>query len=210
MRTNLYVDSFNFYYGSLRGTPYKWLDMAALFRALLPKAKLGKIRVFSARVSARPSDPSQPIRQATYFRALQTLPNLSLHLGQFLSHPTSMPLVNPPPGGPATARVIKTEEKGSDVNLASYLLLDGFRADYEQAAVLSNDSDLTEPVRLVRDELRLPIQVLVPLRANSHPSRELTRAASGFKVIREAHLQASQFASSLSDAKGSFHKPATW
>ena len=39
-----------------------------------------------------------------------------------------MPLAHPPSVGPQTVEVIGTEEKGSDVNLASYLLLDGFRS----------------------------------------------------------------------------------
>jgi len=36
MLTNVYVDGFNLYYGCLKGTPYKWLDLGALCQALLP------------------------------------------------------------------------------------------------------------------------------------------------------------------------------
>jgi len=46
--------------------------------------------------------------------------------------------------------VDKTEEKGSDVNLATHLLHDGFRGMFEAAVLITNDSDLTEPVRVVR------------------------------------------------------------
>ena len=58
------------------------------------------------------------------------------------------------------------EEKGSDVNLASHLLVDGFRDRYDLAVVISNDSDLTEPVRFVREDLNKPVGVL-----NPHPNR---------------------------------------
>jgi len=34
-RTIVYVDGFNFYYGEVRGTPWKWLDPVALFRKVL-------------------------------------------------------------------------------------------------------------------------------------------------------------------------------
>jgi hypothetical protein len=34
------------------------------------------------------------------------------------------------------ARVIKTEEKRSDVNIATHLLMDGFHGDYELAVVV--------------------------------------------------------------------------
>jgi len=44
-----------------------------------------------------------------------------------------MPRANRHPWESRTVEVIKTEEKGSDVNLATYLLLDAFDADYELA-----------------------------------------------------------------------------
>lgn len=37
MRTNVYVDGFNLYYGAVRKTPYRWLNLDALFKLLLPK-----------------------------------------------------------------------------------------------------------------------------------------------------------------------------
>lgn len=60
--TNVYVDAFNLYYGALRGTTCKWLDLDALCRRLLPKDQIHRIRYFTAYVSARPGDPQQPRR----------------------------------------------------------------------------------------------------------------------------------------------------
>ena len=60
LRTNVYVDGFNLYYGCLKGTPYKWLDLDAMCRRLLPKHELSRIRYFTAIISARPLDPSGP------------------------------------------------------------------------------------------------------------------------------------------------------
>jgi hypothetical protein len=79
------------------------------------------------------------------------------------------------------AEVIKTEEKGSDVNLASLLLADGFRGKYEVAVVISNDSDFVLPIQIVRDELKLPVGVVNP---RGHPSRELLAVSTFFKRIR--------------------------
>ena len=79
----------------------------------------------------------KPQRQNVYVRAQQTIPNLSVHYGVFLSHVVRMPVADPPPN---TVSVIKTEEKGSDVNLATYWLTDGFEGDYERAVIISNDS----------------------------------------------------------------------
>jgi hypothetical protein len=81
MRANVYVDAFNLYYGCLRGTPYRWLDLAALCRRLLPNDEINRIRYFTALVSARSDDPQEPQRQLTYLRALRTIPNLSITPG---------------------------------------------------------------------------------------------------------------------------------
>lgn len=119
LKTNFYVDGFNLYYGAVRGTPYKWLDLHRLFSLILPKAQINRIRYFTALLVPRASDPDQPQRQQMYIRALNTLPNLSVHYGSFMVNATMMPLFSPPSTGPRSVRVWKTEEKGSDVNLAT-------------------------------------------------------------------------------------------
>ncbi|SEU34124.1 NYN domain-containing protein [Nonomuraea wenchangensis] len=146
MGVNVYVDGFNLYYGCLKGTSYKWLDLSALCRKLLPRDDITRIRYFTARITARPGDPDSPTRQDTYLRALGTIPQMSVHYGHFQETRPRMPLATPDPSGPRTVKVIKTEEKGSDVNLASYLLLDSFHGDCDVAVVISNDSDLREPL----------------------------------------------------------------
>src|SRR3989304_4492909 len=102
-----------------------------------------------------PPDMGQRQRQEVYLRAVQTIPNLSVHYGSFLVKKKRRPLVTPLPGGRRTAEVFDTEEKGSDVNLPTYLLRDGFQGEYEVAVVVSNDSDLVHAIEIVRDELSL-------------------------------------------------------
>ena len=58
MRTNVYIDGFNLYYGCLKGTPYRWLDLRKHCELLLPKHQIQRIRYFTAMVTARPQDPS--------------------------------------------------------------------------------------------------------------------------------------------------------
>ena len=55
--TNVYVDGFNLYYGTTKGTPYKWLDIGHLCRLLHPNNSINRIKYFTARVSTRPGDP---------------------------------------------------------------------------------------------------------------------------------------------------------
>jgi len=158
-------------------------------------------------VNRRPADPDQPLRQLLYLRALGTIPNIRIVYGHFLTTRVTMPLAGGPPGTGQTARVIKTEEKGSDVNLATHLLWDGVRERYEAAVLVTNDSDLLEPVRIVRHELGRTVGILNPHR---NPSRMLLRHATFVKPIRRGVLSASQFPAVLHDEHGRFTKPASW
>ncbi len=190
MKTIVYVDGFNLYYGAVKDTPYKWLDINKLCQLLRPKHTIHRIQYFTAREVARPSDPDQPTRQQVFLRALETLPNLQIIFGHFLSNETFMPLAKPSSGGPKYAKVIKTEEKGSDVNLATHLVRDAFRGEFEVAVLITNDSDLKEPVRIVRQELGFPVGIVNPHR---HASRALAKEASFVKQIRKGVLKNSQF-----------------
>lgn len=204
MRTVVYVDGFNLYYGALKGTPYKWLDLQKLCQFLLPKNQIIGIKYFTAKVSARPNDPGQPTRQQTYLRALRTLPNLEIIFGHFLAHEIYMPLANNPN---QSVKVIKTEEKGSDVNIAAHLVNDGHKGRYEVAVLITNDSDLLEPLKIARYELNLPVGILNP---QKRPSRVLVQHASFIKKIRSGVLRTSQFPQVVRDANGTFHKPRGW
>ena len=207
IRTNVYIDGFNLYYLALRGTPYRWLDFGKLARLLLPKHDLGRIRYFTARVSNRPNDPSQAQRQQTYLRALRTVPSVSIHYGHFLTNTKRRPLAQEPATGPRTVEVLNTEEKGSDVNLATYLLMDGFENDYELAVVISNDADFVLPIRMLRTRLGKQVGVIDP---SNNRSFELRSAASWYKKLRRGPLSTSLFPDTLSDAQGNFKKPAGW
>ena len=207
MTTNVYIDGFNLYYGALRKTPYRWLDLEALCQLLLPKNTILQIKYFTALVSARPSDPAQPVRQQLYLRALGTLPKVSVHFGHFLTHEVTMALVMPPGQPQKYAKVIKTEEKGSDVNLATHLLHDAHMGRFDVAVVISNDSDLLEPIKIVRHQLKKQVGIL-----NPHPkaSRALLPHIDFIKQIRAGVLKTAQLPVTLTDAHGMFTKPAAW
>jgi hypothetical protein len=204
MTTNIYVDGFNFYYGCIRGTPFRWLDVAKLCRLLLPKDDIHRIKYFTALVEARANDPEKPLRQQKYLRALQTLPNLEIIYGSFLSHEVMMPLASPATG---FVKVTKTEEKGSDVNLATHLLVDAFRNDFELAVIVSNDSDLLEPIKVVTRQFHKPVGMLNP---QKNPSVALIPHVLFVKNIRRGVLQNSLFPPALMDEQGSFSKPPEW
>lgn len=204
--THVYVDGFNLYYGALRNTPYRWLDLGAFCRLMLPRHEILSVKYFTALVKPRPDDQQQPVRQQTYIRALHTIPNCTVIYGHFLSHTVRMRLAKPSSEQPY-AEVIKTEEKGSDVNIATHLLCDGFEDSYDTAVIVSNDSDLAGPVQMVTEKLGKAVGLLNPHR---YPSRELSRHVRFLKRIRKGVLKASQFPDTLTDEHGPFHKPEDW
>jgi len=67
-------------------------------------------------------------------------------------------------------------EKGSDVALATYLMLDACRGDCDAAVLVTNDSDLREPLRLVREELGLTTGVI-----NPHPAHRRSWALAAVR-----------------------------
>lgn len=202
---NVYIDGFNLYYGALKGSPYKWLDLAALCHRMLPNDTVQSIEYFTAIVSARPYDLDLPVRQQMYLRALKTIGNLKISYGHFLTHKCRMVLTGSNP--PQKVWVDKTEEKGSDVNIAAHLLRDAYNHAFEVAVLVTNDSDLVEPVRIVRHELNLPVGILNP---HQQHSAKLKQEATFIKRIRQADVSTCQFPTIMTDSKGQFHKPATW
>ena len=191
MRTFVYVDGFNLCYGALKGTPWKWLDLSALFATVLqPHHDILTVKNFTARVSGTPADPSKPQRQDVYLRALRRYrPEVELFFGHFLSHKVRAPLAQPA-GHQRTAEVIRTEEKGSDVNLAVHLLNDGWLDAYDCAVVVSNDSDIAEAMRLVRQHHGKRIGLVTP--GTGRPSRQLMAHADFARHVRPNAVRRSQ------------------
>ncbi len=160
-------------------------------------------------LDARPSNPGQPRRQLVYLRALATLPGLDVYYGSFRSGVKRRPLAEPVPGLPAQVLIKDSEEKGSDVNLATRLLVDGFNGEYQQAVVVSNDADFAGAMRYVRDVLGLRVTLVNPDHRNASP-RDLSTSATYVKRLWRSHLRSSQFPDTLTDSVGAITKPVGW
>jgi hypothetical protein len=223
VRTYVYVDGFNLYYGSVKGTPYKWLNIVELCRRLMPENDIVRVHYFTARVKPTPDDPAKNLRQQIFVRVLETLPEIQVTYGSFLARPKKMPLAPPrpgraddrdpgvvtlQPGGPTAAIVTHMEEKGSDVNIAARLVSDGFRRRFEAAAVLSADSDLALAIDLVIREAKRPVGVIF---AKHRKSVRLDGIASFRKTITTKLLRECQFPDEVIDAQGRrITRPAEW
>ncbi len=89
----------------------------------------------------------------------------------------------------------------------SVLLCDAADRAFEQTLVITNDSDLALPVRLVKEKFRLKIGVYSP---RPKVTESLRRAATFCRPLRHGPIEASQFSSVLADEHGFFSKPPHW
>ncbi len=129
MRTIVYVDGYNLYYGLLRKSKLKWLDLYSLFddHVLDDRAKLLEVRYYTSPVLGRMSDDSRSTqRQRTYLQALRKMYPAKLEIikGRILATTPYQRLVRPIPEAPylEKVQVLNFNEKKTDVNLASDML----------------------------------------------------------------------------------------
>jgi uncharacterized LabA/DUF88 family protein len=174
-------------------------------------------------VKALPHDPAVPTRQDVYWRALRTIPQIEIIEGHFVAWPKLLPQYPfaylPNRVGPQKVQIHKAEEKGSDVNLASYLIYDNCKSLADESIVISNDSDLALAIEIVTTKLKRPVTIVNPnrtYRQKQDPkgcslSSDLKKVATGMiESINDNLLASSQFPPTLTDTKGTFSKPPTW
>ena len=207
----VYVDGFNLYRRALVGTPYKWLDLEALFSHTLQEFEIVKIKYFTARIQPKPHEKSQHIRQNIYLRALQTNPLIEVEFGKFSSETKSLPK-SPwdydEKGIPLQAKVKVHQEKGSDVNLATNLVFDVLKRQADAFIVVTNDSDQVGPLRKLKNENKGLIGLIL---TSKEPAVELMGIGLPIvRQIREGILSISQLPDELSDAVGIIRKPSSW
>lgn len=208
--------------------------MGALARRLQPQESIERIRYFTARLKPLPGSPDSPKRQNVYLRALRADPTVEVHLGHFRADIGWQPVaagpwsnatrprlrprwlidlaqraVQPRLDRPVLARVVKMEEKGSDVNLAAHLMNDVLTRGLERALVVSNDADLAEPIRLAATH-GATVGVVNPHRRNQ-VSRHLRQVATFSLPLRHQVLAQCQLPPTVVDGRGrEIHKPAAW
>ena len=198
-KTIAYVDGFNLYHLALQETSYRWSNPKLLLENVLGHVGcLAKLNLYTARVSSK-IDADAPRKQQIYFNALSTIADIELTFGNFqvrdkwrrISADTEK-LFKPKA---VVVKVVNPEEKGSDVNLGAHLLRDGFTGAYEQAVVCTNDTDLFEPIRIVTQEIGLPVVLVTPSNNIGRPvptAKKLETAVGGSANVyhmREGHLK---------------------
>ena len=209
MLTSVYIDGFNLYYGALKRTRFKWLDLRRMVEQVFPNDEIREIHYFTALVHPRPSNRQAPVRQRIYWRALQTIPGLTVHQGFIRTHTVRRELAMPIAGVPDSVTVVEPREKMTDVALASQLIVDASNRKFEQAVLVTNDADFVPAIRCVRNDFELDVAILNPAQ-KGRTQGDLEAAAKYVKRLRRRHIAASMLPETVTDAKGVFRKPSTW
>jgi uncharacterized LabA/DUF88 family protein len=222
LKTVVYIDGFNLYYGMLRHSGYKWLDVVKLFAdcVLAEGAEVTQVRYYTAPVLGRMSDdPQSPMRQRLYLQALRKLypTRLVIVEGQMLAGKVHQRLVEPIPGSPhlRTVQVYSFVEKKTDVSLATDMLNGAWRGDYEQAVLCSNDSDLQPALASVKaTHPHLRLGLIAPVGQTKSPnqvrqmSKDLTQVCDWSKLLNPAHLELAQLPEKIPGT--AVRKPPSW
>lgn len=218
MRTVVYIDGYNLYYGLLRKTSLKWLDLFALFRdyVLDPDAELVQVRYYTAPVLGRMCDsPESPQRQRRYLQALRKMypEQIAIIEGKIIASTPFQRLVKPIPEAPTLERVqvYDFNEKKTDVNLAADLIAGAWVGAYEQAVVCSNDTDLEAAVATVRrhhPDIRLGLVAPIPGNDHRRISTDLSQHAHWSKPLSPVHLEKAQLPERI--PRSALRKPEAW
>lgn len=230
-RTAIYVDGYNLYYGRLRDTPFKWLDLVALFSAILRvqdnAAQVQAVKFFTAPALARFASHGQTSVEAQhrYHRALENLyPDIfSITLGAHSMDAGGALLPTYQEGLPydrnVRTRVWKIEEKKTDVNLAMAMYRDAAKGLFDQVVLCSNDSDAEPMLAALREDFAaIRIGVVTPVRppipgkgASRGFSTSLAQHADWVRRhILDEELQAAQLREVIPTGRKAIRKPAHW
>jgi len=231
LRTAVYIDGYNLYYGRLRDTSFKWLDLVALFDNLLSIQSgiqhVDSVKFFTAPALARFASHGQDSVEAQhhYHRALeQRYPDrLSIILGAHSvdAGGTLLPTYQEdvPFDRRVRTRVWKIEEKKTDVNLAMAMYRDACKGMHDQIVICSNDSDAQPALTALREDFPgITIGVVTPVRpadpakgAFRGVSRSLSQQAHWTRRhILDAELAAAQLPAIVPTRKKAIRKPAHW
>lgn len=238
MKTIVYIDGFNLYYGCLKNSDLKWLDLGKYFRCLMPDCNIVAVKYFTADVHRQPYDLSVGERQKAYFSAIKETGSAQIIKGEFKVRKKEWSPINAnaeynisykkkgekdrkcaklfmDAEWQPMAKVLKQEEKQTDVNIAVEMMWDACQENMEHAVLVSGDSDLLAPVEKLI-EMGIKVTVKHTSRRKNHrrssPKSPLFKAASEFSELDVKLMAECQFPDTISvaNSKDNISKPCEW
>ncbi|TKG22841.1 NYN domain-containing protein [Vibrio lentus] len=238
VKTRIYIDGYNLYFGCLKGTPHKWLDPISLSERLLARSgERGSIldeevgvKFFTAEISEKAASDNTSLNdQRSYHLALHIhcASRLETIKGSYAIDKTKFPCVEKDdkgnekqPRDSQRVKIWKLEEKQSDVNVAIEAVYDAItEPDLEQVVFVTNDTDIAPALSKIREYNKLQLRdevkigLIVPIKSDddSRRANKSLRALADWTIdhIRDEELAASQLPCRL-PAKMSAFKPSGW
>jgi uncharacterized LabA/DUF88 family protein len=195
-----YIDGFNLYFG-MKDAGFDnliWLNIRKLIRNVLRENQvLQEVKYFTSRVR---NNPDKEKRQNTYIEALETT-GVQVIYGHYQTN-----LVKCNRCG---HNWNSDNEKMTDVNIATHMLVDAFQDRIDTAVLVSGDSDLVPPIEEIHRIFHgKRVFVLFPPKRHNVTVKN---AARGSMVIGRKKLKDCQFHSEIVKADGfTLKKPTAW
>ena len=213
-RTIVYVDGSNLYYGLLRGTFFKWLDVAAFVKKLLlPEYNVDAVKYFASRVIDKTEGHHRAERQDKYLDALSCR-GIQVFEGYYRVRVERLAAADAPCKAcgltthPGYVRGKRMSEKLTDVNMATELLKDAYENKADAFVLVSGDADFAPALRVVRYSTRHSVIVFNP---QSGISNELRRYATFYRNIAPDLVDGCRLPDSFCTGDGrTIHCPEAW
>jgi len=205
-RSIIYIDGFNLFYGALKGTKYKWLNLERYFTLLRQDDNIQEIKYFTAML-----DGHKKLKQEIYLLALETLPKVNIYFGKFKTKKVNCTIKDCNHSGDRLFNV--PEEKRTDVNIAIHMLNDAVTNKCERLVLVSGDSDLVPALNMIKNVTpQKEIIVYIPARSVVRGAAvELRGSADKDRILPNSLLAKSQFPQKIPDGMGgTITKPEKW
>lgn len=224
MKTCIYIDGYNLFYGCLKHSNDKWLDLYELFankiiKQQTPQADVSTLYFFTADVKSKVATHGNQAQQAqnTYHRALaySYANHIKIIKGYYALEKANLLAYQKPPNKDNRVAVWKLEEKQTDVNIALMSYRDALKQNAEQIVFVSNDTDLEPALKAIREDLgnNIKIGVIIPVRQNARrpPNQRLSQYADWTRsYIRDEELANSHLPEKIPTKKKPILKPDYW
>jgi len=200
-RVIAYIDGFNLYYGMMDAGfgRYRWLNVQALVQSLLkPGQKLLQVNYFTTLII---NDLEGRLRQRALLEALRTQELVKVFFGKFQKQQYNCMLCG--------NEFQRECEKMTDTAIVTELVKDYYENKFDAAMIISGDTDLLPPMRLVNEtgDNKRVLVAFPPERVNE----EMRLFAKGSMVIGRKKLADSQFPGLIVGVDGQeIHKPDGW
>ena len=234
MRTRIYIDGYNLYYGCLKGTSFKWLDVLSLFEVhilpsvtatlagqrLTPVLDPLAVKFFTAPILERVAKATDSVQcQEKYHAALNKHQSGRLEIikGYYSLTTTTARAVDAAnqkvaPRDCEEVTIWKLEEKQSDVNLALHAVTDVLLGGIEHVVIVTNDTDIAPAVDMLKRHTKAAVGVVIPTTVHERPpNTDLVAQADWVRShITLAELEAAQLPRVIPDRRRPVSKPVSW